>query len=161
MQVELFFALEHVPVQIEEEAKKIIRAGENFVDLDLPSGSKLSYDSDSNMFRKWFGNESLEAIQLFLDVNSIMPDTIKLYEGAAYLNSAAVKPSRGLYRRGESQAEVDSYIESGRTEIMPAWRFNVEGTNLKSVFDLYRLIRSGKLQPTEWWDIKPVEENKQ
>jgi hypothetical protein len=157
MQVELFFSLEQVPTQVEEEAKKIFRTGASLECLHLPSGSKLSYDADCGMFRKWFGNESFEAIQLFLDANSIMPGTIRLYEGSAYLDSDAIKPPRGLYRRGESQAEVDSYVESKFHGAVSVWRFNVEGTNLKSVFDLYHLIRSGKVQPTEWWDVKPAE----
>lgn len=98
--------------------------------------------------------DRISSIQDFLSRNNIDQVHDIIMTERASIDEEGIKPYRGIYKRGTSEATVDSYIDS---EGKPVWKLILHGTKINSLYDLYRRIRRGEQQPDEWWDKEPAE----
>lgn len=104
-----------------------------------------------------FENEGSTTVIGMLAHYDIPITSVRLFE-EAYLDDDAIKPPRGKYERGKSEATVDSYLrgdEHSEDGLYPVFKIIVTGRQLGSVYDLYNRIRTGEEKPKAWWDNKP------
>jgi len=154
MFVSILLKWDHIPKKLRKEAEKYFKKSENLHYRPLgffhPDNKLGLFDFDGGEHPTVDG---IETVLAELSLHGFGYDHIMLTE-RAYLDDDSIKPPRGRYERGNSKAEVDSYIKSSSNDAYPVWKIVIRGDNAQSVFELYSRIRQGLEKPKEWWDKK-------
>ena len=65
---------------------------------------------------------------------------------------ATPQRDRGIYRKDDTNAELDDWKAYDRKGAPPSYWVKITGNHPKEVIELYRAIRAGTIRPTESWE---------
>ena len=160
MRIEFLLKKEHLP---KEDRKAFAEEIGDPTNCSFLTSKKLGYLSinvkEQCAILTFPDTDRISSIQEFLSSNNIDQVHDIVMTENVYIDEKGIKPHRGIYKRGTSEAIVDSYIDKKggmNSNSYPVWKLVLHGTNIESLYDLYRRIRRGEQQPDEWWDEKPT-----
>ena len=166
MKIQLFFTVKSLPEEYRGEFEKHlekltsdIRYTCEYLSVPVLGRFDVECVRTGMLSKTYYEDQTLEDIQQIMDARGLKPCKVEIRE-QAYLDDNAIKPHRGIYKRGGSNAKVDSFIKSDVHTSYSIWNIFVHGDGLASCFSLYHLIRQNNVEPTEWWDNKPTETEK-